>query len=256
MKNFFFKIAGILHRVSFGLGFIIRKKNSIIVVKKFLKELFNIFYTFFKIRRLPKEIFINNLVDFAYQTCEGFIKPLQNRFEVRKLLEKVKEVKPRFILEIGTAKGGTLFFFTRLAHKTAIIISVDLPGGVMGGGYSTWKIPLYKSFTSPHQSIHLLREDSHNINTLKTIKSILKGNKLDFLFIDGDHTYEGVKKDFKMYKTLVRKNGLITFHDINSETMGVFRFWREIKKRYKCEEIVRDRDFKEEGIGILTNDDY
>ena len=76
------------------------------------------------------------------------------------------------------------------------------------------------------------------------------------MFIDGDHTYEGVKKDFKMYKTLVRKNGLIAFHDINSETMGVFHFWREIKKRYKYEEIVRDRDFKEEGIGILINNDY
>ena len=58
-----------------------------------------------------------------------------------------------------------------------------------------------------------------------------------------------------MYKTLVRQNGLITFHDNNSETMGVFRFWREIKKSYKCEEIVRDWDFKEEGIGILINDD-
>jgi hypothetical protein len=30
---------------------------------------------------------------------------------------------------------------------------------------------------------------------------------VDFLFIDGDHTYEGVKKDFEMYSPLVRREG-------------------------------------------------
>jgi hypothetical protein len=34
------------------------------------------------------------------------------------------------------------------------------------------------------------------------------------LFIDGDHTYEGVRRDFEMYSPLVRKGGIIAFHDI------------------------------------------
>jgi hypothetical protein len=38
-------------------------------------------------------------------------------------------------LEIGTARGGTLFFLTRLASPHATIVSVDLPGGPFGGGY-------------------------------------------------------------------------------------------------------------------------
>jgi predicted O-methyltransferase YrrM len=42
----------------------------------------------------------------------------------------------------------------------------------------------------------------------------LKDNKVDFLFIDADHSYEGVKKDFEMYSPLVRKGGIIAFHDI------------------------------------------
>jgi len=36
----------------------------------------------------------------------------------------------------------------------------------------------------------------------------------DFLFIDGDHTYEGVEGDFEMYSPLVRRGGIIAFHDI------------------------------------------
>jgi hypothetical protein len=37
--------------------------------------------------------------------------------------------------------------------------------------------------------------------------------KIDFLFIDGDHSYEGVKKDFDLYSTLLSKHGVIILHD-------------------------------------------
>jgi predicted O-methyltransferase YrrM len=43
---------------------------------------------------------------------------------------------------------------------------------------------------------------------------VLNEQNLDFLFIDGDHTYKGVKEDFEMYSPLVRKGGVIAFHDI------------------------------------------
>lgn len=36
---------------------------------------------------------------------------------------------------------------------------------------------------------------------------------LDFLFIDGDHTYDGVKQDFDLYYEKVRPGGYIYFHD-------------------------------------------
>ena len=37
--------------------------------------------------------------------------------------------------------------------------------------------------------------------------------KIDYLHIDGDHSYEGVKKDFELYSTIMSENGLITIHD-------------------------------------------
>jgi hypothetical protein len=40
--------------------------------------------------------------------------------------------------------------------------------------------------------------------------------KIDFLFIDGDHTYEGVKKDFDLYSTILSDNGVIIIHDTDS----------------------------------------
>ena len=37
--------------------------------------------------------------------------------------------------------------------------------------------------------------------------------KIDLLFIDGNHSYEGVKKDFELYSKILNDNGIIIIHD-------------------------------------------
>lgn len=37
--------------------------------------------------------------------------------------------------------------------------------------------------------------------------------KIDYLHIDGDHSYDGVKKDFELYSEIMSDNGIITIHD-------------------------------------------
>ena len=132
-----------------------------------------------------------DLLNFAYsfKVFELTLRPSQIKEEILKLLELLKDIEPKVVLEIGTAEGGTLFLFTRVASSDATIISIDLPGGMFGGGYPAWKIPLYKSFARAKQKIYLIRADSHNYKTLDKVKEILNGRSVDFLFIDGDHTY-------------------------------------------------------------------
>lgn len=64
---------------------------------------------------------------------------------------------------------------------------------------------------------------------------------VDFAFIDGDHTYEGVKADFLNYGNLVRPGGVIAFHDIlpvsEFPDIQVFRFWQEIKDDFNTKEL-------------------
>lgn len=127
----------------------------------------------------------------------------------------------------------------------------------MGGGYPKWKIPIYQAFRKPNQKLYLLREDSHQQETLEKVKEILNGNQLDFLFIDGDHSYEGVKKDFEMYSSLVRKEGIIAFHDIvkhPAETKcEVEKLWNEIKNKFAFQELIQDRKQNWAGIGVIFN---
>ncbi len=49
-----------------------------------------------------------------------------------------------------------------------------------------------------------------------------KGTPIRLLFIDADHSYEGVKQDFELWSPLVEPGGLVLFHDYDME--GVARF--------------------------------
>ena len=84
---------------------------------------------------------------------------------------------------------------------------------------------------------------------------ILNGESLDYLFLDGDHSYEGVRRDFEMYAPLVRSGGLIALHDIamhhRDAECQVDKFWSEIKNEYRHEEIVEDPRQGWAGLGIL-----
>ncbi|GIW67077.1 MAG: hypothetical protein KatS3mg095_0975 [Candidatus Parcubacteria bacterium] len=202
----------------------------------------------------PEEIF-----NFSWNFYGGLIRPMQIKEEFVELLKIFKEKNPKYIMEIGTANGGTLFCFCKLARDDATIISIDLPEGPFGGGYPEWKIPIYQAFKKENQKLYLLREDSHKQETLEKVKEILNGNQLDFLFIDGDHSYEGVKKDFEMYSPLVKKGGIIAFHDIvqgGDNKIEVPFFWQELKNvNYNYKEIIHnfERLYQEgAGIGLLN----
>jgi len=192
------------------------------------------------------------LAEFCFQHP---IRPMQVPEELIGLFEIVSNLQVKNALEIGTYGGGTLFMTCRVADPDATIISVDLPGGRFGRGYVWPRKFVYRSFAKSKQTLHLLRKDSHDPKTLDIARLLLKAKDLDFLFIDGDHTYDGVRADFEMYAPLVRDGGVVAFHDIarHPPEMGceVDRFWNGIKDKYRHVEIVKDRSQGWAGIGVL-----
>ena len=73
---------------------------------------------------------------------------------------------------------------------------------------------LFSRYKRGNQRLYFILQDSHKKSTQKTVEEILDGNKLDFLFIDGDHSYDGVKRDFELWSSLVKIGGVIALHDI------------------------------------------
>ena len=56
--------------------------------------------------------------------------------------------------------------------------------------------------------------------------------KIDFLFIDGDHSYEGVKLDFNLYSTILSDNGVIIIHDTDEKYEETLIVSEDSKKDY------------------------
>lgn len=198
---------------------------------------------------------IEKLVDFSFNAAGGLICPAQVRSEILQLAGLIQKHQPRTVVEIGTANGGTLFLWSKLAHPKAVVVSVDLPGGVHGGGYPFWRTFLYKRFAPKNQRICLIRANSQSLKSLQKLQSMLGGEKIDFLFIDGDHTYNGVKADFYNYSPLVSPNGIIVFHDIcqhpPAANCQVDVFWQEIRNRYRHTEFIENPNQGWGGIGVL-----
>jgi cephalosporin hydroxylase len=196
-------------------------------------------------------------IGFLFSKKGDLIRPWQFKSEITELLKLYESLKANYALEIGTANGGTLFGHCRLASPNATIISVDLPGGKFGGGYPDWKVPLYKQFASKGQNLNLIRASSHEASTINQVKDILKGNKLDYLFIDGDHTYEGVKKDFDLYSPFVKKGGVVVFHDVvphDGSSCKVDEFWNEIKLKHRYKEFIDSPTQTCFGVGVIFLD--
>jgi len=183
---------------------------------------------------------VSRLPDGTY----GVPQPAQVPEELDKLMPYVKGRK--LILEIGTEAGGTLYRFIHAADPEAEIVSIDLPGStgqppeaeMMG-----WKLP--------GQTLHILRADSHVPGTLEAVRNILHGRKFDFTFIDGDHTYQGVKRDYEMYHELC---DVMAFHDIVRHpqlAVGVQQFWSELGGTKV--DIIANPNQGWAGIGVLEN---
>lgn len=193
-----------------------------------------------------------DVVDFV---CENdVIRALQIKAELSRLAAIIAKRRPGRILEIGTARGGTLCLLSRLAAPEATIISVDLPGGRFGGGYAPFYIPIFKMFRHRSQRLHLIRGDSHSSHVHSAVRGVLGSEALDLLFIDGDHSYAGVKQDFDDYMPMVKQGGLVALHDIaeHADPMcQVGRFWSDLKSRYRTEEIIEDPKQGWAGIGVV-----
>lgn len=152
--------------------------------------------------------------------------PMMDPPETDLLLKYVKKCKIHFV-EIGTYKGGS-----------ASIISLYLPKGVRMTTIDIFR-KVHEDALSPEEP-PTLKEAKETVKKQGNISKvdIIQGNsweiarkwskKIDILFIDGDHRYETVKKDFASWESYLVKGGFILMHDVNFK--GVKKALKEILK--------------------------
>lgn len=83
------------------------------------------------------------------------------------------------------------------------------------------------SFYRTHFYPRFVKETSENAFYNFFIRQDIK---IDLLFIDGDHSYDGVKKDFELYSTILSDNGIIIIHDTDSDYENTLIVSEDAKK--------------------------
>lgn len=141
-------------------------------------------------------------------------------------------------VEIGVWKGKSIMYMAQKikeSGKTIKLYGIDtfegLPVDSMPPGKNEIKSSLFQIYL-------------HNIKPLNNYISTIKGNShevhemfadksIDFLYIDGDHSYQGIKKDIELWYPKVKPGGIIAGHDfIDDYNMGVVQAVKEFFTEY------------------------
>lgn len=148
--------------------------------------------------------------------------------ELDQLRDLYVERKPLSVLEIGVWFGGTLREWLTNAAPGATVVAVD-PEHQNPNLYEQWTpegVTLVVGTGRSSDLEHLIREHS----------------PYDWVFIDGDHSHDGVRADMELTTKLVRPGGLLLLHDIAAEGFPPLapRIWFEALRDsgYDCTEIV------------------
>jgi len=110
-------------------------------------------------------------------------------------------------VEIGCYAGGSACLM--LQRPNTNVISIDL-------GYPINESVVYDNvlrLNKFNNSYNYLKGDSQTYGMVDRLKELI--NEIDILFVDGDHSSQGVINDFMLYKDLVKKGGYIVFDDYN-----------------------------------------
>ena len=132
-------------------------------------------------------------------------------------------------LEIGVFKGQTLALLKLINPKANItgITPMDTTGGYWDCDYRKDIQKIHDQFKLPYPTI------LHGLSSNPDIITEASKKEYDLIYIDGDHSYNGVKQDLLNYSHLVKKGGYLVLDDCSCHYHlpdGMFRGHEETTK--------------------------
>jgi hypothetical protein len=163
-----------------------------------------------------------------------------------------KLLRPECYVELGVHNGASLIAASTAArqyHLPTQIYGIDSwEGDAHAGYYNGDKVfeELQSYLARTFKNVTLIRNYFH------TARPLFAAGSIDFLHIDGFHTYDAVKADYTSWITAMAPNGVIMLHDtaVYGSGFGVHRLWRELSHHYRTVEFLHSH-----GLGVLFLDE-
>lgn len=138
-----------------------------------------------------------------------------NPGELEALIYLIAGVKPRSVIEFGVNSGRTAKALLRNVRGIERYLGIDVPRGyVTETAVQRREVPDQPgelALDDPRFRLMLTCNGSHDL-----IADDLP--YADAVFIDGDHSARGVRRDYSLARSRVRPGGIIIFHDDNGRT--------------------------------------
>lgn len=166
----------------------------------------------------------NQKLQYNYQPVNNFFRDIHTYGSVSPLLHLLQDKKDLIIAEIGVFRGeSTLAMFEYLDIKKAYLIDpFDMDIANSYHPTDGTNIHLHSNLFNETKSKLSKYEDK--IVWLTDVSEIahkdIPDDELDFIFIDGAHTYEAVYKDLVYYYSKVKLGGLISGDDFSNKFPG------------------------------------
>lgn len=125
------------------------------------------------------------------------------------------------IFEFGTYRGQTTCGLAAVC-RDAKIYTLNLPPDD-DPRYAPF-IGMYIASSPDRERITQIFSDSQTFDTTPYRES------MDYIFIDGDHSYEGVKNDTEKALQLLKPGGIIVWHDYAAKSPGVLEYLSEFSQ--------------------------
>jgi hypothetical protein len=134
----------------------------------------------------------------------------QDPISVTQIINLLHSVSGKVYVEIGCAQLGTLDKFRSALPQDGLAIGVDCRR------YDNWNWYMNNiKNQSGCKNVYLSHMGNNHLVVLQWLKEILDGKKVDFLFIDGDHSVESTQRDWQDFSPFVRSGGIVAFHDLD-----------------------------------------
>lgn len=130
--------------------------------------------------------------------------------EKRKLFELASKLKSGYAVEIGSFIGASACFISAGLCEESKLLCIDTwENDAMSEGKRNTKDEF--DHNTQYFQEKIIKIQGYSTEVKEEVLAIT--NKLDLLFIDGDHSYEGCKADWDLYIDMVKSGGCVIFHD-------------------------------------------